>query len=168
MYYICVTESLMINTRLVSSNALCDRFVRIAMIPHKKQLFLSEFNNSLDLLRKHLVLTKAPSYDPISCLSGIIQKVAPIVICSSQRQGAKSILTPKAVDENKKIGIAVRWIMTAADSRKGPLSTRLSDEFRAVLDGSSSTLVKRTNVHKLALANRSNIVLRDRKIYRRH
>ncbi|KAJ3208853.1 hypothetical protein HDU82_001824 [Entophlyctis luteolus] len=58
------------------------------------------------------------------------------------------------------------WIAQAANSSnsKIPAGVRIGKEIIDVLNGTSSVLQKRLQVHKTALLNRSNVVLTDRRL----
>ena len=156
----------MLNFSLVRPNVLGQAFVKHAMVPSKKQIFETELNKALNTLRLHLISKKHSDVNPLTALEGIVDKVAPLIKISSERRGTKNIQMPVPITEEDRIRIGVQWLMEASEKRKGKLSDRLSQELIAVLEGESSVLSKRQNVHKNALANRSNLILIDRKVRR--
>lgn len=67
----------------------------------------------------------------------------------SSKRGSRSIQTPFPVSEHKRNRIAIKWIIAAADKRKGSLEDRIASEISAVLDGSSTVLVSKIEMNYL-------------------
>jgi len=111
------------------------QFLNNLMSPCKKAQYRDTFNQTLNLLRvKH-------NCDPCQILSQSVAIAAPLLKVMSTKRGSKTIHTPYPVSEQKRNRVAIRWIINAADKRKGSLETRLADEINAVIDGTSSVLM---------------------------
>ncbi|KAJ3077799.1 ribosomal protein S7 [Rhizoclosmatium globosum] len=113
---------------------------------------------------KHIQLET--SKDAHAVLATAVEKIEPLFKVVGVKQGAKSVQTPKALNEKQRRRTAIIWLVEAANSRnqKDPAGIRLGKEIIAVMNDESSAIQKRNLVHKNALANRSNVVLVDRRI----
>lgn len=111
------------------------------------------------LLHLH-AFTRAP---PLPILREAIFKAAPAVRCMNFRIGAKAVVKPVALGEKQRIRTAVTWILKSIEKPKGvqTLEERLARELIGIIQGTSSVLQKKEEVHKLAMANRqvSSLVL---------
>lgn len=100
---------------------------------------------------------------PVTMLSDSLTRVSPLVKLVSQKLGGKSVLTPTPLTPKQSARTAMMWIIQAARAKKGmQFSDALAAEIKSVLSGKSDALNKKMNVHKLALQNKSNIILKDR------
>lgn len=98
-----------------------------------------------DILNKSLnILRIQHSEDPILLLKTAIQKSSPLLKIVSTKRGSKSIQTPVPINEHKRNRIAIKWIINAADKRKGSLESRIAEEINAVIDGTSSVLLSKS------------------------
>jgi ribosomal protein S7 len=154
------------NFSAVRPHTLCETFIKHAMIPSKRTMFEKEFNKALDTLRMHLIQSKSSNPNPMTALEEIVDKVSPLIKISTERRGAKNIQTPVPITQEDRVRIGVKWIMEASEKRKGKLAVRLSQEWIGVMEGDSTVLSKKVNVHKNALANRSNLIMTDRRVRR--
>ena len=82
----------------------------------------------------------------------------------------RNVLYPKPLTLRQSRRIAISWITIQASKKKGvpiprgtTLGSRIGNEIVALIEGTSSLLQKRENLHKQAVQNRSNIVMYDRR-----
>jgi hypothetical protein len=76
----------------------------------------------------------------------------------SLRRAAKNIPVPSALDARQRSRQGIQWILKAAErGRAGgqPRNGRLAREFMSVLEGTSTALQRKDEVHRLATVNRS-------------
>lgn len=74
------------------------------------------------------------------------------------RKSAKTILTPRALNERQRTRQGIAWILKAAEKgRKGgvPRDQRIAKEVLAVLEGQSEVFKWLEDVHKVGYLNRS-------------
>ncbi|KAJ2456661.1 hypothetical protein GGF42_003134 [Coemansia sp. RSA 2424] len=96
--------------------------------------------------------------DPYRLLSDAVDLVTPIMDTRSARQGSKVIQVPRALNLRQRRRRAIVWILETASRRnERQLHLRLSGELQAIVNGTSSILEKKLQLHKAVLANRSNI-----------
>ncbi|KAJ9070312.1 hypothetical protein DSO57_1009403 [Entomophthora muscae] len=98
--------------------------------------------------------------NPHEVMVAAIEKASPLMLTLSKKTGSKVTQVPVAIHQRKRHRIGINWIIAAASKRRNPtLSQRLANEFIAILNGESSVLAKKNEIHKLVLANRSNATL---------
>ncbi|KAJ3216151.1 tRNA-dihydrouridine(16/17) synthase [NAD(P)(+)]-like protein [Dinochytrium kinnereticum] len=112
--------------------------------------------------------TQKPDQNPKTTLADAMEKVEPLIKVIGSKRGSKNVQVPRPLNERQKRRIAILWIIQEANKRhkKNGMGQRIGMEVLAVLQGESAVLTKRSQMHKAALQNRSNIVLVDRKIMR--
>ncbi|KAI8919035.1 ribosomal protein S7 domain-containing protein [Powellomyces hirtus] len=106
--------------------------------------------------------------DPHKVLQSAVTKVSPLVKIVTTKRGAKGIQTPTPLNERQRRRFGILWIVEAASGSKQGTSfgQRIGMEVLAILEDKSAALLKRTNIHKQALSNRSNILMVERKMRR--
>lgn len=95
-----------------------------------------------------------------------VDRIAPLVKVKTSKINGKNQLIPRPLTSRQSRRIGISWLSEQASKKKGDLSfgKRIGMEMILVLKGKSLLFQKKENVHKQALANRSNLVLVDRKI----
>ena len=74
----------------------------------------------------------------------------------SKRIGGATYQVPLEVLPNRKIALAMRWIIGYAKARKGnKMSDRLSAELLAAYKNEGSSVKKKEDTHKMAEANKA-------------
>ncbi|CAK9782796.1 ribosomal protein S7 [Cutaneotrichosporon oleaginosum] len=106
------------------------------------------------------MLQAATNSPPLPQLHRAIELASPSVKLLSMRKRAKTIMTPRALNERQRTRTGIKWLLKAAErGRKGGVrrDDRVAREVLAVLDGSSDVFKRVEEVHKIAMLQRSNI-----------
>lgn len=99
--------------------------------------------------------------DPLPALASAVHLASPLVRTQTSKAGGKSVALPLALNERQSRRRGIVAIMEASKKRgERELSTRLAKEVCAVLEGNSSVLAKKEELHKFATVNRSNLSVR--------
>ncbi|KAM5540886.1 hypothetical protein V8D89_005530 [Ganoderma adspersum] len=107
------------------------------------------------LLHIH-AFTKAP---PLPILRQAIDTAAPLLRCRQFKRAAKQYVFPMPLSERQRARTAIKWIWEAAKTKGGKhVEERLAREIIAIVKGESEVLKKKSDVHKLAVLHRGNIV----------
>ncbi|MDP2650341.1 MAG: 30S ribosomal protein S7 [bacterium] len=94
--------------------------------------------------------------DPVVVFDTAIKNVAPLMEVRSRRVGGANYQVPREVRPERRLALALRWIVEAARSGKGtPMDVRLADEIRKAAANEGESVKKRENVHKMAEANKA-------------
>ncbi|HEY8541366.1 MAG TPA: 30S ribosomal protein S7 [Pseudothermotoga sp.] len=99
--------------------------------------------------------------DPLEVFQKAVDNVRPILEVRPRRVGGATYQVPVEVQEPRKTSLALRWIVTAARSKKGkPMYIKLGEEILASYQGTGASVKKKEDVHKMAEANRAFAHLR--------
>ncbi|KIR28033.1 hypothetical protein I309_03028 [Cryptococcus deuterogattii LA55] len=109
------------------------------------------------------LLQESTHLPPQPLLRQSILLASPSIKILSMRKSAKTILTPRALNERQRTRQGIAWILKAAEKgRKGGVSRdqRIAKEVLAVLEGQSEVFKWLEDVHKVGYLNRSNMNVR--------
>ncbi|EKE00520.1 MAG: hypothetical protein ACD_21C00335G0002 [uncultured bacterium] len=85
-----------------------------------------------------------------------LDALKPTVEVRSRRVGGATYQIPVEVRPDRKIALAMRWLVDAALSRgEKDMSSRLANEMLDALEGKGGAVKKREDVHKMAKANQA-------------
>jgi small subunit ribosomal protein S7 len=94
--------------------------------------------------------------DPVIIFDEALANVEPQVEVRSRRVGGANYQVPREVNPGRKMSLAYRWIIQAAQSKKGkPMMEKLANELLAARKGEGEAVAKRDNTHKMAEANKA-------------
>jgi len=85
-----------------------------------------------------------------------LKNVAPIMELKSRRIGGANYQVPMEVMEPRRTTLAMRWLLTAAQSKKGiRMAERLAGEIMDAFNKTGIAMKKREDVHRMAEANKA-------------
>jgi len=85
-----------------------------------------------------------------------IRNVSPTVEIKARRVGGANYQVPTPVRSERKNGLAFRWLITAAQNKKGrPMAEKLAEEIMAAAQNQGDAIKKKMDVHRMAEANRA-------------
>ena len=85
-----------------------------------------------------------------------VKNVSPLMELKGRRIGGANYQVPVPVVGDRRITLAMRWIVAAAKSRKGSkMAMRLANEFIEAADKKGAAMKKREDVHRMAEANKA-------------
>lgn len=101
-------------------------------------------------------LGEATKRPPVEALEVSLKNVAPIVEVRSKRIGGATYQVPMEVRPERKMALAMRWIIKAARDRQGKsMAEFLKDELLDAYNNTGTAIKKREDVHKMAEANKA-------------
>lgn len=90
----------------------------------------------------------------LEMLDKILEEAAPMVEVKSKRIGGATYQVPREVSSDRRMTLAVRWILQFSRKRSGKnMVQKLADEMRDVLKGTGATMRKKDETHRMAKAN---------------
>jgi small subunit ribosomal protein S7 len=138
----------------VYGSRLVMKFINKTMKDGKKMAAAKQVYGALELIK-----TKKPDEDPAKVFETAINTVAPKMEVRSRRVGGASYQVPSEVRGERKIHLAMRWLLDAARSRSNKeyhtFAEKLAAELVDILNGQGNALKKRDQVHKMAEANKA-------------
>ena len=104
-----------------------------------------------------LVIEKKEKTDsPVEIFKKALKNASPMVEVKSRRIGGATYQVPIEIPENRRMALAMRWIISFARSRKGnSMVDRLSAELIAASKNEGSAIKKKEDTHKMADANKA-------------
>ncbi len=101
-------------------------------------------------------IKKRTNQDPMETFELAIRNVSPVLEIKSKRIGGANYQVPVEVRGDRRITLALRWIIQAAKSKKGsPMHLKLADEIMLAAKNEGAAIKKRTDTHKMAEANKA-------------
>jgi len=133
------------------NNRLVQKMINMLMFDGKKSVSERVVYDAFDLLKK-----AAGTNDVLTVYHKAIENIRPHVELKARRVGGATYQIPIEVRHERGMSLALRWIRSAARSRRGaPMSKRLADELFSAFKGEGAAVKKREDTHKMAEANRA-------------
>jgi len=94
--------------------------------------------------------------EPVDILNQAIDNARPKVEVKSRRVGGATYQVPVEVASDRQNALAMRWIVTYAQGRKGvPMQRALAMELMDAFKNTGNAIKKRDDTHKMAQANKA-------------
>lgn len=128
------------------------KLVNYVMLDGKKSVAKKIVYETLDELKKH-------DPDPLKVLNQAIENVAPNFEVKPRRLGGASYLVPSEVRRDRRLFLALNWIITAAKARPNKefhtFKQKLLTEITDAAKNQGQAVAKKMQTEKLAEANRA-------------
>ena len=126
------------------------KFINMIMEQGKKTIARKHIYKMLDIIEEK---TKN---DGLFVLETALKNVGPTLEEKSKRIGGANYPVPVIVPDQRRLTLAMRWIITFARAKKGKsICEKLADEIIAAFKNEGSAIKKRQDVHKMAEANKA-------------
>jgi len=133
-------------------NRLVSRFTNRLMYSGKKSVAQRVVYDSFNII-------KEKKQDPVEVFEAAIRNVAPRMEVRSRRVGGANYQVPMEVRGDRKEALAIRWVITAANSRPSTeyksMAEKLAAEFIDAAAGTGVAIKKRDDTHRMAEANKA-------------
>ncbi|HOO78507.1 MAG TPA: 30S ribosomal protein S7 [bacterium] len=129
---------------------LVTRFINNIMHDGKKSLAERTFYEAMDIVQEKT------GKDPMEVFSKAMDNVKPYLEVKSRRVGGATYQVPVEVSNDRRVALAIRWIIGFARARKGmPFNQRLAGELIDAYENQGAAVKKKQNTHKMAEANKA-------------
>ncbi len=126
------------------------RFINRVMIKGKKSLARRLVYGAFDIIAER---TNKP---PMEIFELAMKNAAPMVEVRPRRVGGATYQVPIEVIPERRMALAIRWLVTTARSRPGKsMSQKLADELMDAANNQGETIKRKENVHRMAESNRA-------------
>ncbi|OHE71098.1 MAG: 30S ribosomal protein S7 [Verrucomicrobia bacterium GWC2_42_7] len=99
--------------------------------------------------------------DPVDLLLGSLENARPKLEVKSRRVGGATYQVPVEIPYERQVGLAFRWMVDAAQSRKGQcMKDALAQELIDSYNNTGAIVRKKDEMHRMAQANRAFAHLR--------
>ena len=134
----------------VYSNRLVTRFINRMMVDGKKSVSETIFYRALDAIEAK------SGKKGIEAFEQAVRNVMPQVEVKPRRVGGATYQVPMEIRTDRKMTLALRWLVTAARKRSGKtMIDRLSAEILDASNNTGSAVRQREEKHKQADANKA-------------
>ena len=128
-----------------------EKFINCIMWDGKKNTARSIVYGALDIIK-----TKEGVEDPMEVFENALKNAGPLVEVRSRRIGGANYQVPREVRTERRLALAMRWMIDAARSRKGVKSAvALADELIQASKGEGNAVKKKKDTHKMAESNKA-------------
>jgi small subunit ribosomal protein S7 len=101
-------------------------------------------------------IKESSKLDPLEVFDAAVRNVGPYVEIKSKRIGGANYQMPIEVSKERRLALALRWIIVAARSAKGkPMRQKLAQELFAASKKEGLAYKKREDTHRMAEANKA-------------
>ncbi len=102
------------------------------------------------------VVSQRLNNDPVEVLEQAIKNAMPLLMVKPRRVGGATYQVPMGVEETRGRSIAIKWLITSARARGGKsMEEKLAAELIDASQGQGATIKKRSDVHRMAEANKA-------------
>lgn len=101
-------------------------------------------------------IKKETKQEPLEVFEAALVNVGPTMEVRSRRVGGANYQVPYEVRPERKLALAIRWILAAAKSKSGsPMHKRLARELIAASNEEGDAMKKKETMHSMAHANKA-------------
>ncbi len=126
------------------------KFVNMIMQSGKKSTAESIMYNALDTIGER------KKGDSLEVLDQALENVSPMVEVKSRRVGGATYQVPVEVRADRRVTLAMRWIIDAARKRgEKSMKLKLAGELMDASENRGSAVKKREDTHRMAEANKA-------------
>jgi small subunit ribosomal protein S7 len=125
-------------------------FINRMMRGGKKSVAQGVLYDTLDLIEQRA------KRNPIEVFDQAMRNVMPTIEVKPRRVGGATIQVPVEVAPDRRMALAMRWILGGARARSGKsMAEKLAGELMDAAQGQGSAMKKKEDTHKMAEANRA-------------
>lgn len=134
----------------VYNSTLVAKFINQLMRKGKKTIARKIIYNALSIIKEK---TKK---EPLEVFELALQNASPFLEIKAKRVGGATYQVPREVRGDRKLTLAMRWIIKGAKSRKGKsMRERLANELIDVSNNTGWAIKRKSDLHRMAEANRA-------------
>ena len=126
------------------------KFINYLMRRGKKSTAQSIVYGAFDIIKEQ---TKQ---DPRHVFNKAVKRISPLLEVRGRRIGGANYQIPYQVRGERRYALACRWLIEAAQDRKGaPMRKKLAEELMAAAEGEGNAVKKRETVQRMAESNKA-------------
>jgi small subunit ribosomal protein S7 len=134
----------------IYGSTLVAKFINCMMAQGKKSVAEHIFYGALDIIKDR---TKE---DPVKVFKKGLEAVKPVLEVKSRRVGGATYQVPVEVPQDRRVSLAIRWIITNSRSRgEKTMREKLAGEVLDASNNRGGSIKKKEDTHRMAEANRA-------------
>ncbi len=127
------------------------KFINNVMLDGKKETARKSVYKAFEIIKE-----KTGNPNPLEVFDTAIKNAGPLVEVRSRRIGGANYQVPREVRPERRVALAMRWIIGAARTKKGaPIHEKLAEELILASKNEGAACKKRDDTHKMAEANKA-------------
>ena len=131
-------------------SVLLARFINNVMVWGKKSVAERVVYDAFDMIHERM---DAP---PLEVFEQAVQNAMPVLEVKPRRIGGATYQVPVEVLSNRRLSLALRWLVGAARSRPGKtMAERVANELMDAARRTGAAVKKREDTHRMAEANKA-------------
>jgi small subunit ribosomal protein S7 len=132
------------------NDTLVSRFINALMRKGKKSTAQSILYQALEMMGQRT------SEEPLKVFHQAVDNVKPLIEVKSRRVGGATYQVPVEVRADRRISLALRWIIGYAKARgEKSMDAKLAAELLDAANNRGASIKKREDTHKMAEANKA-------------
>jgi small subunit ribosomal protein S7 len=132
------------------NSVLVAKFINKLMVCGKRSTAQRIFYGALDIVEAR---AKRPG---LEVFEQAVKNVTPILEVKPRRVGGATYQVPVEVRPDRRLSLAIRWLVQSARSRSGrSMAEKLAGELMDAANNTGVTIKKREDTHRMAEANRA-------------
>jgi len=134
----------------VYGSELGQRFINCMMWDGKKSIAAGIFYDSMNLIQQRA------NDDPLKVFKRAVENCKPLLEVKTRRVGGANYQIPVEVNPERRISLAIRWLLAAARERAGKsMVEKLADELLDAAQNRGGAIKKKEDTHRMAEANKA-------------
>jgi len=102
------------------------------------------------------IISEKTGKDGVEVLEQAIKNVSPVMEVRPRRVGGATYQVPMEVSPDRRLTLAIRWIITSTRARSGKsFSEKLAGELMDAAENQGASIRRKEETHKMAEANRA-------------
>ena len=135
------------------NDQLVTRFVNNLMLQGKKSTAYKVFYDAIDIVENK---KEGDEKTSLELWKDALSNVMPHVEVRSRRVGGATFQIPTPIRPDRKISIAMKWLITASRKRnEKSMAVKLAQEILSAAKEEGAAVKKRVDTHKMAEANKA-------------
>lgn len=132
------------------NSELVTRFTNKIMQRGKKGLAERIIYGAFDLI------SQRTGRNPLEVFEQAVANATPVIEVKPRRVGGATYQVPVQIDAQRRLSLAIRWLLTSARARSGKsMQEKLAAELLDAANGTGATIKRREDTHRMAEANRA-------------
>lgn len=131
-----------------------EKFINCVMQDGKKNTARTAVYTALALVQEKEA--KETPADTLEVFENALKNAGPLVEVRSRRIGGANYQVPREVRNERRLALAMRWIIESARNRKGiKISAAIAEELMLAAKGEGNAVKKKKDTHKMAESNKA-------------
>ncbi len=138
-----------LNPDPVYNNITVAKFINYVMEKGNKSIARKIVYGAIEILKDK------SKQNPVDVFEKAIQNASPVLEVRSRRIGGAKYQVPVEVSKERRLALAMRWLIQAAKGGKGSMKERLAKELLEAANNTGKAIKKKENVLRMAEANKA-------------